>query len=47
MAYLKRILLGLIIGIAFITPGVSGGVLAAAIGVYGQPFLPCTTCEKF
>ncbi|HHU22752.1 MAG TPA: DUF368 domain-containing protein [Clostridiales bacterium] len=34
MAYLKRILLGLIIGIAFITPGVSGGVLAAAIGVY-------------
>ncbi|MGI5936582.1 MAG: DUF368 domain-containing protein [Oscillospiraceae bacterium] len=34
MAYLKRILLGLLIGIAFVTPGVSGGVLAAAIGVY-------------
>ncbi|MBS3937382.1 MAG: DUF368 domain-containing protein [Peptococcaceae bacterium] len=34
MRLTKNILLGLVIGIAVITPGLSGGALAAAIGLY-------------
>jgi len=34
MMFLSRVLIGMVIGIASITPGVSGGVIAAAIGIY-------------
>lgn len=34
MMFIRRALIGLVIGIASITPGVSGGVIAAAVGIY-------------
>jgi len=34
MIFLERTLLGLVIGVASITPGVSGGAIAAAMGIY-------------
>jgi len=34
MRFIKSVILGLVIGIAVITPGLSGGALAAAIGLY-------------
>jgi len=34
MRFLRNIILGLVIGIAAITPGLSGGALAAAMGMY-------------
>ncbi len=36
MSFLTSALLGLVIGIASITPGLSGGALAAALGLYEQ-----------
>ncbi|MGI5898712.1 MAG: DUF368 domain-containing protein [Christensenellales bacterium] len=36
--FLRRMLLGVIVSVAFITPGLSGGVIAAAIGLY-EPML--------
>lgn len=36
MSFLTSTLLGLVIGIASITPGLSGGALAAALGLYEQ-----------
>ena len=32
--YLKNLLLGIILGIGFIIPGVSGGVIATILGIY-------------
>jgi len=34
MLFLSRVFIGMVLGIASITPGVSGGVIAAAIGIY-------------
>jgi len=34
VVFIKRALIGLVIGIASITPGVSGGIIAAAVGIY-------------
>jgi putative membrane protein len=40
--FFRRVLLGLIVSVAFITPGLSGGVIAAAIGLY-EPMLHAIT----
>jgi len=34
--YLKNLFLGIILGIGFIIPGVSGGVLATILGIYDE-----------
>ena len=36
MSCVKKVLRGLLIGVAGIVPGVSGGTLAVSMGVYGQ-----------
>ncbi len=40
--FFKRMLLGVMVSVAFITPGLSGGVIAAAIGLY-EPMLHAIT----
>ncbi|MDP3487180.1 MAG: DUF368 domain-containing protein [Bacillota bacterium] len=43
MRFLKTVFLGLVIGIAAITPGLSGGALAASIGLY-EPIIRAINC---
>jgi len=35
-SFIKKVILGFVIGIAAITPGVSGGVIAASFGIYDR-----------
>lgn len=46
MAYLKEILRGMIIGIANVIPGVSGGTMAVSMGIYDKIIFAVTNLKK-